>query len=159
VGQSDERMPFAQRRAEEEALNRPIAGAQYLQALARGLPNNEVDLDHPPSNLTADQRAVIDYVRNTPALRNALDVAGIGGKADGIISANDCDTFIDNERDHADAASNAYNAYLGAHPNSDPQSGELTRCRPGREPVASCSRSSALRSRDRKSNERNRAGR
>jgi hypothetical protein len=120
-------MPFAQRHAEEEALNRPIAAAQYLQALARGMPNNDVDLDHPPSDLTADQSAVIDYVRNTPALRNALDVAGIGGKADGIISANDCDIFMDHARDHADAASKAYNAYLGAHPNADRQSSELTR--------------------------------
>jgi hypothetical protein len=76
-------MTFAQRQAEEEALNRPIAAAQYLQALARGMSNNDVDLDHPPSDLTADQSAVIDYVRSTPALRNALDVAGIGGKADG----------------------------------------------------------------------------
>lgn len=120
-------MPPAQRQAEEEALNRPIAAAQYLQSIAWGTQSDSININHPPSNLTADQQAVINYVRNTPSLRNALDVAENGGKADGTISADDCGAFVNNAQNQVSAASSAYNSYLKAHPNADPQSRELTR--------------------------------
>ena len=120
-------LPSAQRLSEEEALNRPIAAAQYVQQIASHAPGGKLDINKPPSNLTANQKAVIDYVRNTPALRTALDVADKGGKADGTISTDDCNAFVSNATNQVASATNAYQSYLKTHPQADAQSRELVR--------------------------------
>ncbi|MBE7212778.1 MAG: hypothetical protein INR65_17330, partial [Gluconacetobacter diazotrophicus] len=103
-------LPPGQQEAAEKALNRPLAAAKMLK-------------DGSPD----EKKAAQAYFDRNPALKQALDTAAHGGKADGTISSHDISAFIGEMSKQQDRSANTVTQYQKDHPNADPQSLQLVR--------------------------------